>query len=262
MAYSDYKYSEDDSFVSIANFYGITVSELMRINNMDFPPHANKPSEYIDLQSTLKVPDILNGTATLEIEDTDEFVFSNRSDSRYTNSYGVGLSGQIGFASQWKCWLLVEGVGIAYFPCYPDSYSDSHNVSFSQQTVLGRSEPFQVYQNSGPRSVSVSFKMHREMTHTTPIGDIVGIVQAACYPTNNDTTIAPRCTLVIGDNCKITGVIGNVSTNWSDTILNRSPGGAFASVSGIYSMVDLSFSITECTGSPKIAAEVRSLNGR
>jgi hypothetical protein len=27
-------------------------------------------------------------------------------------------------------------------------------------------------------------------------------------------------------------------------------------------MVDLSFSITECTGSPKIAAEVRSLNGR
>ena len=265
MAYSDYKFSADDTFTGIAGFYGITVSELMRINNLPFPPMSERPSTESSVSGdSLRVPSIINGTSTLEVEDTDEFVFTTRQLSRnaYIGYGDGGISGEIGLASQSKCWLVVENVGTVYFPCYPDSYSDSHNVSFSQQTVLGRSEPFQIYQNTGPRSVSVSFKMHREMTHTNSIGEIVGVVQAACYPTNNDRTIAPRCTLVIGDNCKITGVIGNVSTNWSDTILNRVSGGGFAATSGIYSTVDLSFSITECTGSPKIAAQVAALQGR
>ena len=93
--------------------------------------------------------------------------------------------------------------------------------------------------------------MHREMTHTTDIGDIVGIVQAACYPLSNSETIAPRVTLVIGNNCRITGVIGNVSTDWSDTIIGNQ-----------YMSVSLSFSVTECTGSPKVAREVSGLRGR
>lgn len=253
MAYLDYNYSPDDTYLSIANFYNITVSELLRINNIGYP-HAQKPSEQLGLSEygSLKVPNTLTGTGTLELEDTDEYLF-NQQDSvvkGYLDSRTAGLRGEIGFASQNKCWLQVDGVGVAVFPCYPQSYSDSHNVNFTSQNVMGRSEPFQIYQNSGPRNVSVSFRMDREMTHTTDIGDIIGIVQAACYPTENANTIAPRCTLVIGKNCKITGVIGNVSTNWSETIIDQQ-----------YMVVDLSFSITECTGNPKTAYNVRSLRG-
>ena len=155
------------------------------------------------------------------------------------------MFGDIGFASQWCCKLVINGGGTIYFPCYPESYSDSHQAAVGSQTPLGRSEPFQIYQNSGPRTVNVSFRMHREMTHVTDIGAIVSAVQACCYPIGTDMTIIPRVELTLANNCYIKGIIKSVSTDWSDTI-----------ISGLYMMVTLGFSVEECTGQPKTFADV------
>ena len=88
------------------------------------------------------------------------------------------------------------------------------------------------------------------MTRTSDIGYIVGLVQSACYPSGTYGTIVPRCTLVIGNNCSITGVISNVNTNWSDTIIANQ-----------YMVATLDFSVQECTGHPKTAPVVASRRG-
>ena len=250
MAYLDYDYSNTDTFFSIADYFGITVSELYRINNLQEPVTTQFPSKANLPYPTLKVPELLNGRETIENGTVQKYLESDTNKSKIATSGGSGLDGVIGHASQGKCYLNVGGV-MAVFPCFPESYSDSHTASFTQQTPMGRSEPFQIYQNSGPRTVNVSFRMDREMTHTTDIGDIVGIVQSACYPLGNEATIVPRVTLVIGDNCRITGIIPSVSTNWSDTIIEDK-----------YMIVTLDFSVVECTGNPKTAGVVASLRGR
>ena len=249
MEYLDYKFKPTDTFEDTAAFFGTTVTELLRINNLQSPPPTYIAETGIE---SIVVP----VTDSKYVHDGVDTTQSNISNMRLISDRG-GLGRIIGFASQNKCFLQVEGIGTAVFPGYPESYSDSHQASVSQQTPLGRSEPFQIYQNSGPRTVSVSFRMDREMTRTTEIGDIVGIVQSACYPVQTacypvqmNATIIPRCTLVIGNNCSITGIITSVNTNWSETIIEDR-----------YMVVTLDFSIQECTGTPKLAGTVRGLRG-
>ena len=242
MEYLDYKFKPTDTFEDTAAYFGTTVTELLRINNLQSPPPTYIAETGIE---SIVIP----VTDSKYVHDGVDTTQSNISNMRLINDRG-GLGRIIGFASQNKCFLQVEGIGTAVFPGYPESYSDSHQASVSQQTPLGRSEPFQIYQNSGPRTVNVSFRMDREMTRTTEIGDIVGIVQSACYPVRMSATIIPRCTLVIGNNCSITGIITSVNTNWSDTIIEDR-----------YMVVTLDFSIQECTGTPKLAGTVRGLRG-
>lgn len=242
MEYLDYKFKPTDTFEDTAAYFGTTVTELLRINNLQSPPPT-----YIAETGIKSI--VIPVTDSKYVHDGVDTTQSNISNMRLISDRG-GLGRIIGFASQNKCFLQVEGIGTAVFPGYPESYSDSHQASVSQQTPLGRSEPFQIYQNSGPRTVSVSFRMDREMTRTTEIGDIVGIVQSACYPVQMNATIIPRCTLVIGNNCSVTGIITSVNTNWSETIIEDR-----------YMVVTLDFSIQECTGTPKLAGTVRGLRG-
>lgn len=235
--YTVYNFSANDSLQSVADAFHMSVDQLAQINNIQ-PPFDVKLYD---------LPYLINNQIYVIDDQRTAFPEGIRSYS----VVGSGMSGAIGFASQGKCSLAVEGVGTAVFPCFPDSYSDSHSVSYASQTPLGRSEPFQIYQNTGPRTVSVSFRMHREMTHTTSIGDCVAITQAALYPTGGDQ-ITPRSTLTIGSNCSITGIVTDVSANWSETINKATT----------YNVVDLSFSVVECTGNPKMAGTVAGLGGR
>ena len=251
MEYLAYDFNSTDTFEDTAAFFGTTVTDLLRVNNLSSPPPVyikDEPS-LVDENGNFKTLLIPNPD-TKYIHDGVDTTKSNISNVRLIGDDRGGLGRIVGFASQNKCFLVVEGVGMAVFPGYPDGYSDSHQASVSSQTPLGRSEPFQIYQNSGPRTVNVSFKMDREMTRTTEIGDIVGIVQSACYPVQRNATIIPRCTLVIGNNCSITGIITSVNTNWSDTI-----------IADQFMVVTLDFSIQECTGNPKTAGVVRGLRG-
>ena len=49
------------------------------------------------------------------------------------------------------------------FPFYPDSISDDTSVQFNPTSVLSRTAPIQSYENSGPRTVTFGFKVHRDM---------------------------------------------------------------------------------------------------
>ena len=250
MAYLVYETDTNDTLESIAKTYGITASQLAKINNINMPYNA---LAIITPGTKVYVPDLQNGRESYENKDLHSNYmtlrnFKKTNEWEFVYNYSSATSGfdsMIGFNSQGCCYLDIEGRGTIFFPCYPESYSDSHTANVGSQTPLGRSEPFQIYQNSGPRVVNTTFRMHREMTHTTDIGAIVSTVQACCYPIGTDMTIIPRVTLTIGQNCKITGIIKSVSTDWTDTIID-----------GMYMMVSLGFSVEECTGNPKTFEDV------
>ena len=48
-------------------------------------------------------------------------------------------------------------------PSYPDTISDTMAVNFAQSTPLGRSAPIYSFSNSGPRTINVDLKLHREL---------------------------------------------------------------------------------------------------
>ena len=54
-------------------------------------------------------------------------------------------------------------------PQYPDSIQDSLNSTFGSQNALSRTAPVYSYSNSGPRSVQVSLKLHRDMMNDVNI---------------------------------------------------------------------------------------------
>jgi hypothetical protein len=245
MAYVEYKYNEIETLFDIANAYGITVSELARINNIVEP--FNPRPHYIDyLNGIILVPDIYTGGESYENEDRQdvkkvqlESIPQNRS---------VGFTGEIGWNSQRKCYIDIDDAGKIFFPCFPESFTDTRQSNVTSQNPLGRSEPFQIYQNSGPRTVSVSFRMHREMNHVTDIESVVKAVQSATYPMGWEQTL-PKVKLVLGNSCSIKGIIaGTVTSNWSETI----------NPDDQYNVVTLDFSVTECTGTPKLASQIRA----
>lgn len=249
MAYEVYEISPEDTLESIAKLYNTTVTELMTINNI-----LSIESDIYALHREILVPVVGSGGDSFEDFKSnylDMYIRNTTTARDQKRPLIVGLTNVIGSWAQGWCWLSVNGGGTCVFPCFPESYTDTRTANWTSQTPLGRSEPFQIYQNSGPREVSVSFRMHREMTQSTAIGDCVAIVQSATYPTGGDN-IAPRVTLQIGRNCYITGIISNVSTNWGETI----------NTGGQYNVVDLSFSVTECTGTPKTTGMVSGMGGR
>lgn len=263
--YMDYEYSPTDTFEDISRYFGVPISELMTVNNIQspYPPSSSTIDSSGTLTGFIKVPEIQNGNESVENDgyDSTETVPVRESVSN------EGWTGEIGFASQGKCWIRVGGTPY-YFPCFPETYSDSHSAHFTQQTPMGRSEPFQIYQNSGPRVVSASFTMHVEMSHITPVRQLVAALQSAVYPLGQGRTdkIVPEVVFNIGESCFIRGIITDtVNCEWSGTILPYDPSiGSAASGNwmGQYSMCTLSFSVTECTGQPRISRDVRDAFGR
>lgn len=254
MSYLAYNYSDTETLAEIANAFGITLSELMRINNVTKVPYPKKPSQIQNnLNEQILVPDRLTGNESAENRKSvlrDDFM-TEQDRAIPKDVYLGGFSG-FGDVVQHKCYMTISGinnVSIIYFPCYPEDYTDSCSANFSELNPMGRSEPFQIYQNTGPREVSVSFTMHKEMVHTTPIRMIVDAVRATQYPCGNvdGVDIVPTVTFVITNEVEITGIIKSApNVKWYGPI-NRA---------GRYSMVDLSFTVTECTGNPKTAKDI------
>jgi hypothetical protein len=247
MAYVVYEYDSEETLFDIANAYSITVSELAKINNI-IEPFDPRPSNISYLNGTILVPDIQSGNESYENRDRDYVATFRRTTQRPQQVMSVGLSTDVGWNSVGKCFIIIDGTTYK-FPCYPESFSDTRQSNVTSQNPLGRSEPFQIYQNSGPRVVNVSFKMHREMCSDTEyVAQLVAAVQSATYPTGLDTII-PKVILVIGKSCYIEGIIeGSVSVDWSETINKKNQ----------YNVVTLGFSVTECTGVPKTSGEIRS----
>ena len=120
---------------------------------------------------------------------------------------------------------------------------------------MGRSEPFQVYHNSGPRSIDFSFRMHREMTNNiAEIEEIVRYIESAVYPNysaSDNGVAAVKVSVRIGNVIYITGVMTSQSTTWDGPI----------GPDHKYNIVNVSFGITESTGNPKTSQTISQIGG-
>ena len=270
--YAEYKFDVDSSLVSIAAQFNTSIENIMRINNIN-PPYVYRlndlPQDVITrLKGKLKVPYVSNGGDSFEgyslytdeiigVEYKDSTQITTLTQSDVTDSNGFVEGTIIPGSSEKICYITVNGKTMN-FPCYPESVDDSQQASYNSTNILGRSEPFQVYTGSGPRTVSVAFTMHCEMVHSANsyqtdyeyVNSLVRLIESSCYPNYGSSVAAVKCTLQVAMNIRITGIITNVSTKWYGPIIDNK-----------YQMVDINFSVTECTGNPKSQSDINSLGG-
>lgn len=139
-------------------------------------------------------------------------------------------------------------------PVYPEELADSRVANYTQMPdMLYQYEPWQVYQSSGPRSVSYTFKIHRDMwtgDHTDgKAAQLVRFCEANCYPEYNGSAVnTSTVTLYIAGSPHITGVMTSVNPSWSGPIGHD----------GWYLYCDLEISITEVAASPLNYSSVKS----
>lgn len=155
------------------------------------------------------------------------------------------------------CYLYISHLDEEYqywiLPHYPDEISDDMRSNFLDNSALGRSAPIFTYSNSGPRTISVSLKFHRdmfdEMQHHLPAkykNDIDGYVetfihalQAIALPKYNLSNKAiepPLVAIRFGREVFIKGIVnGGVKVTYSKPIL----------VNEKYAAIQVDFSISE-----------------
>jgi len=152
-------------------------------------------------------------------------------------------------------------------PQYPESVSDNMATSFAQQNALARTAPIFAYGSSGPRTVSVSLNLHRDMLNdlnrqnaSIKLSDLTNVsnnnleivdyvdllikkLQAIVLPNYNSSRSEvdpPRVAIRFGDEIFIKGVVNsNISINYKLPIIRTRDG------KNRYAQADISFSVYE-----------------
>lgn len=295
MAYTDYKFGYKQTIASVANSCGTSIAEILKINNISppYPVYVDELPEEIIKDGTIKTPIVANGNQSFEnyaVTAYQETGINYKKASRYmeqtltnyalattpvydrmSTGYGLYTESRSPGRNNPDCYIIIGGIQWS-FPCYPQSISDNNTANYNPTTILGRSEPFQYYTSSGPRTVSVDFQMHCEMIEhngSGATGDytyvyrLVNAIESACYPTYGSSIAATKVHLKVANNIRITGIISNVSTKYDGTILDM---GSTDNSRGPmtlpkYSMVSVSFSITEVSGTPFSQADIATKGG-
>lgn len=138
-------------------------------------------------------------------------------------------------------------------PAYPQNFTDSMSVKFSEASPLMRSAPIYSYSSSGPRSINVEIQMHREMMQQINYGvsnakvdiqddyvdELIKQIQAAvlpAYSTASKMVDPPLVAIRFGNEIFCKGVItGSVSVSYDLPVLQN----------GKYAQVSLSFTMVE-----------------
>lgn len=138
-------------------------------------------------------------------------------------------------------------------PVWPESIQDSLGSTFASQTPLLRSAPIYSYSNSGPRSMQINLKLHRDMMQMAnqgisnlniELGDdyidtIIKNMQACALPNYKDAAKMvdpPYVAIRFGNDIFIKGIIsGGVTVTYSGPILDNNK----------YALVDIGFTIHE-----------------
>lgn len=129
------------------------------------------------------------------------------------------------------------------FPCYPSEFSDGVKANYdTMPDMLYQYEPWQVYKSSGPRQMSFTFDMHRDMwsgNHEDgKCNELIRFCEANCYARYNGAAVETALvTMYIKGKPLITGIMTDVTPHW-DT---ESPIGN----DGFYLHVKLSLTIIE-----------------
>ncbi len=165
-------------------------------------------------------------------------------------------------------YVILHHIGKVFLiPVDPDAISDNMGVSFAESSPLSRSAPIYSYQNSGPRTVQVSFTVHRDLMRECnpdlkiegkdPIDYLVENLDALALPdynASNKIVNPPLVSLKIRDEVYIKGVVtGTIGLTYGLPILNY--GGASK-----YAMVTFSFGVSEIT--PYSASILPSVGGK
>lgn len=146
-------------------------------------------------------------------------------------------------------YIIFHHTGAKYtIPVDPDSITDSMAASFAQNSPLSRSAPIYSYQNSGPRTVQITFTLHRDLckefnpNSTDMVEELITNLEGMVLPdyeSANKVVNPPVVSLKIRNEIFIKGVVtSGVSKNFQLPLLNYN--GAFK-----YALVTLSFSISE-----------------
>ena len=138
-------------------------------------------------------------------------------------------------------------------PVTPDSITDSMSSNFQPSNALGRSAPVYTYNNSGPRTVSISLKFRRDMMDDVNIGlsnavlqkgedyvdNLIKALQAIAVPRYNLTNRAvepPLVALRLSNQVFIKGIVnGEISITYGLPIL----------ADGKYAQVSINLTIIE-----------------
>ena len=138
-------------------------------------------------------------------------------------------------------------------PCTPETISDSMASTFNETSALGRSAPVFTYSKSGPRTVQVSLKFHRDMMDAlnagtsnvaVKLGDdyvdtLIKALQAISLPRYNLSNKAvepPLVALRLSQEVFIKGVVTSaIGLEYALPILSN----------GKYAQVSVSFTVSE-----------------
>lgn len=152
------------------------------------------------------------------------------------------------------CYLYIshldEGYQYWQLPGYPEKVTDSMQSAFQQNTALGRTAPVFTYSNSGPRSISLTIRFHRDMFEEMPSNVVphddedkaesfIHAIQAIAVPKYNLSNKAiepPLVAVRLGKEVFIKGIVsGGVNVSYGLPILANEK----------YAEVEVSFTISE-----------------
>jgi hypothetical protein len=138
-------------------------------------------------------------------------------------------------------------------PCTPETINDSMASTFNETSALGRSAPVFTYSKSGPRTVQISLKFHRDMMDAlnagtsnvvVKLGDdyvdtLIKALQAIALPRYNLSNKAvepPLVALRLSQEVFIKGVVTSaIGIEYALPILSN----------GKYAQVSISFTVSE-----------------
>lgn len=309
MAYMVYEFRGNEKISDIASQFNTTIEEIMKINNVSppYPQYAKDLPDYVlkgENKNQLEVPFVTNGKQSFEsynnnaynnlgvnyrtAENLKAHMYGNLDErqsveksfrnlrpgrnpidcyiSAFTDMGSIGTNNINNSKYGYTSWQ---------FPCYPESISDSNSANYNPVNILGRSEPFQYYQHSGPRSVNVSFTMHSDCVpqNLDYIYKLVAFIEACCYPRYDTNIAATKVIFHCAKNIHITGIIKSVSTKYSGPILDMNPGASGNYVGNTdnnaviydsakkYAVVDVDFTIEEVTGNPPSFYDIVNVGG-
>ena len=138
-------------------------------------------------------------------------------------------------------------------PVDPDAISDGMSASFAENMPLSRSAPIYSYQNSGPRTVQVSFTLHRDLCKEFNPGEedmveeLVTNLNALVLPdydSANKIVNPPLVSLQIRDEIYIKGIVNNVGITYNLPIINY---GTADKALFKYALVNINFGVSEIT---------------
>ena len=138
-------------------------------------------------------------------------------------------------------------------PSFIDSVQENFGISWSSTTPLGRSAPIYSFQSAGPRTLQVTFNLHRDLMYQinkdvsdakVALGDdyvdtLIKDLQACVLPDYDGSSKAvnpPIIALRVGSDIFIKGIItSNLGITWNYPILSN----------GKYSNISINLGISE-----------------